>query len=84
MNGKICKHCQYFDMYEIAFEAYEAWGTCNRYPPVLYNPNITVRDIADEIAQQWKQPLVVSSDWCGEFKLKIVGASIPVAIEKSL
>jgi len=70
MSKQNCKHCQYFVEYEEAREASDAWGTCNRYPPVLYSQNKESSDIWDEICQQWKQPLVVGSDWCGEFKTK--------------
>lgn len=85
MSKKHCEKCHFFDKYEDAIVGCAAWGTCNRYPPVLYGGDIEAFDIADEIATRWRQPMVIGSDWCGEFRLgEIVGASFPVAIEKSL
>ena len=66
-TGK-CIDCSFFDDYEEAGDGQEAWGTCNRYPPVLFSQ--TAKDahgIDDEINMMWKQPGVIGSDWCGEF-----------------
>ena len=69
-QGK-CVDCIFFDEYDEACESQPAWGTCNRYPPVLFNKqaqNTLSSDLADEMAMMWKQPGVVGDDWCGEFK----------------
>jgi len=84
MSNKKCLNCDYFDKYDDAPELSETWnendtiGECKRYPPVLVHEY-------HGLANDFGCPSVRSSDFCGEFTAReTVGASIPVAIEKSL
>ena len=65
---KTCENCKFFDEYEEKEGGNDAWGTCNRYPPVLFNPLAKEPDIYAEMASTWKQPNIAGNDWCGEFK----------------
>ena len=71
MKKEQCETCKFFHEVEPSIAQWEAWGTCNRYPPVLFcsTPEDPV-DISDEIEMMWKQPAVVGNSWCGEFKEK--------------
>lgn len=93
MTKKRCDECNFWEEFDIAQDDESAYdddgiGNCTRYPPVfvandleqLCNPE----GLRPYSPMKWQQPVTTSRDTCGEFKLKTVAASTPVAIEKRL
>ena len=94
MTKNKCDKCKFWDkLPNDGTEPFD-YGRCKRYPPqtdlpyILWEIKEAIQkeydfpmDIKPQFENNW--PVTYASDWCGEFKLKIIGASIPVAIETS-
>jgi len=78
MNEEKCSGCKFWGLvsttgdYGDTMHPDDYMGECRRYPPAFRENGLN------------EFPGTTASVWCGEFKTKTVGASIPVAIEKSL
>lgn len=77
MNKEKCNQCKFFNAYEHDEQDEALWGACRRFPPVRFTEK-EIGDLMNEIADRWRQPLVVADDWCGEF----VSATPPATSEE--
>jgi len=81
-----CQRCNFWEAPAHQDELHDddKYGLCRSHPAVFVGVSQESSEWACQEVSSWSQPVMYATDWCGEFKPKPVGASIPVAIEKSL
>ncbi len=82
MSEERCENCRFFEYHSDGevepVPARKKTGSCHRYPPTLSHAQIAhfVKDkkstgwgCEDADKDAWVMPIVIGSDWCGEFQL---------------